>query len=705
MPLFRRTFAALQLGQFSPLYCPQSFMEISNSNRHTWLINGTLTALFLVILAMVAWGLNKGFDLSDEGLHTHLLAYPTEAGKRGGYQWFFSWMHLGILQAKALRMVLMLASTGVFTWGMMAWMRTNDYFEQRTTLYNWLTVLAFIGIGTFVNYSQQPRTLSYNTLTLVLMQAIAGLFLYANALYQQRRSVWQLLAVTLAMLPLLYGLYEAKFTSAISMVLLLVFVQVGWLLSERPSWRSLLVFIALGVASLVFLIMLYCVLKRTSPFELYNHVYYELWEHYSQFKQGVSKGRVRHNVLYLLISYYNTAWRAIGDAIVKNYTVVLLSGIVFVVFRWIKQKSSFPANNYAYYVTPVLLALVLLLFGSTVVSHKWHYNGDAYNKNAFDLYLLTFACLLASVAALLTMQQLRYLFSSHSCRQVVLVCFMLFMIPIGGAAGTNNPLPLQCTQQVYAWFGIFFILTYHIAKHTQFGLPQRWWLWIISAFAFSQIYNGYLYYAFRINGSLFDQKYALKNMPRAEGMLFDAHTRTMLQRANTLIQQKTNFAEGDPIVSLTYSPGMVYLLGGISPYSPYYRNEPNYSDRNCFNIMRATLPNIENTLVMDYSDRRIKPELINCFLAQGIDLAGNYVLIGTVPYYTGKKGKKLAIYAPTHLLKDASSAKNNDPADTATQTNLPADTTTQSTLDDKANDTEPDDTNADESEDDSDEVN
>jgi hypothetical protein len=248
---------------------------------------------------------------------------------------------------------------------------------------------------------------------------------------------------------------------------------------------------------------------------------------------------------------------------------------------------------------------------------------------------------------------------------------MLFMIPIGGAAGTNNPLPLQCTQQIYAWFAIFFLLTYYIAKQTEFVLPQRIWVIVISLFAFSQIYYGYVYNTFRINGSLFDQKYEIKNLPRAEGMLFDTRTKSMVQKINSMLHERTNFTEGDPIVALTYSPGLVYLLGGISPYSPYYKNESNYADRNCNNIVRASLPNIENTIVMDFSDRRIKPDLINCFLMQGIDLASDYVQIGSVPFYNGKKGRKLAIYAPKQLLKNARK-------DEETQDNKPnADTNVQ----------------------------
>lgn len=647
-------------------------MQLSKSNNNVWLINALLTTLFVVIVGIIIWGMNKGFDLSDEGLHMHLLTYPTEGGKRGGYQWFFSWMHLSILGAKTLRLLLMLLSAGVFSWGMWCWMSANDYFKDKTNVYNLLTLFAFIGIGTFVNFAQQPRTLSYNTLTLVCMQLIAGLFLYANALYKQRRALWQLAVVALSILPILYVLYEAKFTSAISMVLLLVFVQVLWLFSERPSFKGLLVWLIAGFASLVFVVMLYCFLKKTSPFELYNNLYYELWQHYNDYAQGKSPAKARHNIIYVLISYYNSSYKAIKATIFDNAVIVVLFAMVFGLHRFLKNTLAFPKNNYVYYITPLFLLAILGLYSSEIVSEKWHINGDKFNRSAFNLYLFTLGCLLASCLALVNAQAIRQFFSSHSRREIILVCFMLFMIPIGGAAGTNNPLPLQCTQQIYAWFAIFFLLTYYLTKQTEFVLPQRIWVIVISLFAFSQIYYGYVYNTFRINGSLFDQKYEIKNLPRAEGMLFDTRTKTMVQKINNLLHERTNFTEGDPIVALTYSPGLVYLLGGISPYSPYYKNESSYADRNCNNIVRASLPNIENTIVMDFNDRRIKPDLINCFLMQGIDLASDYVQIGSVPFYNGKKGRKLAIYAPKHLLKNAhqNEEEQNDKANADTNVQI-----------------------------------
>lgn len=628
-------------------------MQLTKSNNNNWLINTLLTTLFVVIVCIIIWGMNKGFDLSDEGLHMHLLTYPTEAGKRGGYQWFFSWMHLSILGAKTVRLVLMLLSAGVFSWGMWCWMATNDYFKEKTNIYNLLTLFAFIGIGTFVNFAQQPRTLSYNTLTLVCMQLIVGLFLYANALYKQRRPLWQLAAVVFSILPILYLLYEAKFSAAISLVLLLIFVQILWLISEKPSFKGFLVWLIAGFAALIFIIMLYCFIKKISPFELYNNLYYTLWEHLNDYKQGKSPAKARHNIIYVLISYYNSSYKAISAAIFDNAVIIALFAIVFGLHRFIKSRLTFPKNNYAYYLTILLMIAILGLYSSEIITEKWHINGDKFNKNAFNLYLFTLACLIASCVALINKQAISQFFSSHSRREILLVCFMLFMIPIGGAAGTNNALPLQCTQQVYAWFGIFFLLTYYIAKQTEFALPQRIWLLVISLFAFSQIYYGYIYNAFRINGSLFDQKYEIKNLPNAKGMLFDIRTKTMMQKIDGLLHERTNFTEGTPIVALTYSPGLVYLLGGISPFSPYYKNEGNFADRNCNNIARASLPNMDNTIVMDMSDRRIKPDLLDCFLLQGIDLAQDYVQIGSVPFYMGKKGRKLAIYAPKHLLKNA----------------------------------------------------
>lgn len=624
-------------------------MSINSNNYQISTLNIVLLFLLLPTLLLLVWGLNKGFDLSDEGFHMLLLRFPSEGGGFNRYQWLFNWMNLGIISSKVVRLFLTLLSSAIFSWGLWRWMQSNSFFKEQHHFFNFTTLYLFITLATFVNYSQQPRTLSYNNLTLVFMQLAVGIFCYFLVLNKQKAPWWQRLFVLAGIALMLAFLWLTKFPAAISLFLLFVFVLLGTLLNQKPSFKTVLMVIGGSLVLCVVFIGAYSVLTHKSLTTLYESALSIVWKHYSEYNKGVNKYNAQHNIFYLLISYYNTSYRAIVTAVFKPFTVPLLFFALSVLYRYIKNNIAFPKNQYAYWIVPIVGIGVMGVYLLTIFANNWHINGDRYNRSAFNLYLFSLACLGAATLGFASQEWLKKWWQQADYRDLLLILFMLFMLPIGGAAGTNNPLPLQCTQQAYAWCAIFFIMAYYLGRKTDFALPQWTWLLVLAGLVCSQVYQGYAMHPFRLNGNMFNQKQQIKDIPLAAGVYVDSRTKNMMQRIYNLIHDRTKFEEGDPIISFTYNPGITYLMGAVSPASPYYKNERNFFDRNCFNIMKASLPNLHNTIIIDYSDRRIASELKNCFLMQGIDIEGNYIKIGTVPYYRSKN-RKLAIYAPKHLL-------------------------------------------------------
>ncbi|MBL7786629.1 MAG: hypothetical protein JNM36_12040 [Chitinophagales bacterium] len=624
-------------------------MFINSNNYQISTLNLVLLFLLLPTLLLLVWGLNKGFDLSDEGFHMLLLHFPSESGGFNRYQWLFSWMNLGIISSKVVRLLLTLLSSAIFSWGLWRWIQSNSFFKEQHRFFNFTTLYLFITLATFVNYSQQPRTLSYNNLTMVFMQLAVGVFCYFLVLNKQQKPLWQRLFALIGIALMLAFLWLTKFPAAISLFLLFVFVLLGTLLNQKPSFKTVLMVIGGSLVLCVIFIGAYSILTHKSITNLYESTLSIVWKHYSEYNKGVNKYNAQHNIFYLLISYYNTSYKAIVTAVFKPFTVPLLFFALSVLYRYIKNNIAFPHNQYAYWIVPIVGIGVMGVYLLTIFANNWHINGDRYNRNAFNLYLFSLACLGAATLGFASWEWFKKWWQQADYRDLLLILFMLFMLPIGGAAGTNNPLPLQCTQQAYAWCAIFFIMGYYLSRKTDFALPQWTWLLVLAGLVCSQVYQGYAMHPFRLNGNMFNQKQQIKDIPLAAGVYVDSRTKNMVQRIYNLIHDRTKFEEGDPIISFTYNPGITYLMGGVSPTSPYYKNERNFFDRNCFNIMKASLPNLHNTIIIDYSDRRISSELKNCFLMQGIDLEGTYLKIGTVPYYRSKN-RKLAIYAPKHLL-------------------------------------------------------
>src|SRR5687768_7282463 len=83
----------------------------------------------LIELVVLAWGVNKGLDLSDEGWYLMLLAYPGEAPPMLEYGVFVGhlvgWADPGIVGYRVVRLVLTTLSGLVFGHAFWRWTRQN----------------------------------------------------------------------------------------------------------------------------------------------------------------------------------------------------------------------------------------------------------------------------------------------------------------------------------------------------------------------------------------------------------------------------------------------------------------------------------------------------------------------------------------------------------------------------------------------------
>ena len=85
------------------------------------IIRYLILSSFIVIFSMIVWGINKGFDITDEGFY--ILGFQSD--QECGYtiitnfqrivKTFFSFITLDILNVRILRFVLHLLSTLIFS--------------------------------------------------------------------------------------------------------------------------------------------------------------------------------------------------------------------------------------------------------------------------------------------------------------------------------------------------------------------------------------------------------------------------------------------------------------------------------------------------------------------------------------------------------------------------------------------------------------
>ena len=125
-----------------------------------------LPAAVICIVLLVLAGLNRGFDISDEGLYV-LLADPLQSNVAGifNYDLFFKLIHLlfgyefTLVELRLFRLISYLLGA----WALMGFWKNVSGEEKSDLKVFWIACL-----GIFAGYAFLPPTLSYNALVVVL---------------------------------------------------------------------------------------------------------------------------------------------------------------------------------------------------------------------------------------------------------------------------------------------------------------------------------------------------------------------------------------------------------------------------------------------------------------------------------------------------------------------------------------------------------
>lgn len=202
-------------------------------------MNYHLAGASILCAVMVILGLNRGFDFSDEGLYV-MLADPHQENVAGifNYDLFFKLLHLAtgysfsIIDLRILRLL----SYFVGAWALTGfWRNISGEQEPRLKIF-WISTL-----GLFAGYAFLPPTLSYNSLTVVLV------CLWLNLLSKEKISLATYIYLGLILSVLVY----VKVSIAILLFPMTSLILIFWRKSKVLS--SILLLFPLIFLELVFL--------------------------------------------------------------------------------------------------------------------------------------------------------------------------------------------------------------------------------------------------------------------------------------------------------------------------------------------------------------------------------------------------------------------------------------------------------------------
>ncbi len=602
------------------------------SRTITLVITSIYWIVCLFITGLIFWGLNKGFDLTDEGYHMMNLAKPDETPARFQYQHYFNqvlgFFNLGIWGFKIVRLLLTLIGSAIFSWGLAQWIGSLSKFKQ-SFKQAFLLIFPFITMASFISYSLQPRTLSYNNLTLIALLIASGLvFFYVKNSRMPGENGVRNNRIALAALGWTWlFLFFCKFTSAISFAIMfipLVFFM-RWNHKNLKAAAGDYLWFGLG--------LLIGILHYHLTIDSFFTWFADLKE-----EMGMVQG---HNPERLLGAYLRNTINSCARSMRFSYVLWFLPILAVAIERNIHRISS----NERLIKAGKMVAALIFLGSFTYLCYR--VLGRGQYKNRFLPLFYFWYLLLAGFLVLsnLSLPHIKKLFKTRYVYEILMLLVFLLGVPYVGSAGTNNPLSLQVMQYMFAWFGIVYILSAIIA-----GFRKEWnlsyvLLTALGIFCTAQVFHGYFYCHQRVKGDITVKTEVFDDLPGANNIYFNKERFDLVEKVRNAVFTKTNYQANDPIIAF-HLPGMVYMLDGVTPGDSWYKS--TRTTANCYNLRKTSLKNLERLMFIIPDGQFVIPGQVACLKDVGVNYMEDYYLLESIDK---GGGKALNIFAPKNLIK------------------------------------------------------
>lgn len=293
------------------------------------ILNKSLAGFAVLSFLLILLGMNRGFDISDEGMYA-LLSVPDQENLAGvfNYDLFFKLLYkitgieFGLIGLRFLRLLTCLV-------GSMALMVFWNNFFQRTEQRTFIFLISLLGI--FGSYGFLSQTLSYNSINLMCGCIWLGLI----SCRQPRNSTIFLLGITLSLL----------FYSKITVSLILSVLTVGFIL-WKSDWTT-------GAKKLALLCL---------PFLLFESVFsFVLGE------SGISRAFAAQEMLNYRPDY--NFWILIKYTCVGAFWSLIVI-TPFTIAGYLKSRSN---SNYRFAIAIGFICLIIITYITTITNEVNHF--------------------------------------------------------------------------------------------------------------------------------------------------------------------------------------------------------------------------------------------------------------------------------------------------------------------------------------------
>ena len=553
-----------------------------------YLLVSLYSMVTIIVIGVVIWAASFGFEYSDESFYYLGYKYFSNTPNLHGAPFhrvlhsIFGWFDPSIYLLRISRLTLY-----VFTgFGLFYFIR-KEQLSKHYLIEN-LTLICVILMGLFVSYSKGPQSISYNSLSTILIIWISGIW------YNSLKSQGEI--IKLFQLIVIGGMFALLLFIKITNLLLFPILFIGsaiWLRlhpTKRPGLKSIVLqLIVMGSGALLILFLLTS--ESQSAFSL-----------------------VQETISSVFSKTSNNSGHSLGDLGDKYWTnleqvwsrIDYLFLLIIALFIICKSYQSFIKNAISHYLPSIFIGVTMtLLLWLGYVDQHW-LAGTTRKYQILDAYILLW----------LIVYLHQFLIKN---RPPQLWLFGLLLLPVCGAIGTNNGLSSQFLYYgAFIFFGIWWMI-----NSTEHRWKKHLVISYLILFSASQVITGIISDPYR-QLDLRESQQSIDLQACIGPIKVDPFTYELFEKLISYRQTPEEY-----VFTFSHQSGIALLLDK-KPFSLQWINSGNSIDL-CFATARNGIE-ADNLLFAVPTEYPLSKEDKQCFLENRIDF-NEYEVVDVIDYY------------------------------------------------------------------------
>jgi hypothetical protein len=522
---------------------------------------------FCASISLIVWGSNKGFDLTDEGFYMLLVSHPDQYPSNWtGFQFLVSsvqhLIHPSILVVRILRLSSILLANVFFAIAFLVWLNSCCLNKSKSQIRYQPFLFLLLLSSTLMPYTLLPQAPGYNDLAGLSSLLVAACILLAiRPTDSPYRMISRSAFIGLSAFFLVFATF-GKWSSGLALLLLLALVMPLSLpdRSRRGDAMHALAFVGgllFGLATVHFSLLDLRIFfqwlgSAISEAAGNDHPPLRIFQSYAKELINLLLNPLKYGwwgvVLTVLLASRTTGFQTKKSLWLDN---AIFAGILVNLAYYAVHKDLFLGSN-AYMQTSVrVYALIAILLLAFLATHRLMFrgtSGDMISTGSEASHVVECPQDLSRLSGPL---------------------LLLFFLPLSVAAGTVGSLFSVAVYVFACWIGLLVILALNIRPFRWGGVLSGALLSITLGLMESQFIHGYLLHPYGLLSPLFQQVERVDDLPIGSELGFDSKTASFLSEI-TRMYQAAGPAVNQPVIALFDLPGLVYLLGAVSPGTAWY---------------------------------------------------------------------------------------------------------------------------------------